>query len=624
MIRLGCVVEPEGMIQLVVTDDYLNPSLAEFNRQAHDTGRPWFLAKPTGTELWMGPMFQPKHSACWLCLAERLDGHRKIESYLANKLKLNAPPLLPQRHTSASLNAAFGMIALKFAEWAMKGRQGGTMKDRVFSLNLLTLESKHHQVVKRPQCRVCGDPTWVARNQQKPLVLESCDAHREESGYRVFPSESTATRLIRSMSPITGVVSKLRSVDLEINSELKSPAWVYATDHNFAFLDESLDFLRETLRGDSGGKGETEVAAKASAIGEAIERYSGVFQGDEALVRGRFRELEGAIHPNDLMLFSERQYAEREAWNLNVSRFNAVPEPFDETQETQWCPLWSLMDGQQRYLPAALCYFGYVRAFGERFGRADSNGCAAGNTLAEAILQGFFELVERDSVALWWYNKLTKPAVDLDSFESDYFSKLRAWYAEQNRELWVLDITSDLGVPSFAAVSRRTDKLREDIIYGFGTHFDARLALSRALTEVNQFLAPAMNIKSDLPQHYPKMQKDVLDWWQKAGLHNQRQLRPAPDQAPRVAADFANSEPGDLCDHVAHCVALVRERGMDLLVLDQSRPDLELKVVRVVVPGLRHFWARFREGRLYDVPVTSGELRRPTPEHQLNPFPVII
>ena len=41
----------------------------------------------------------------------------------------------------------------------------------------------------------------------------------------------------------------------------------------------------------------------------------------------------------------------------------------------------------------------------------------------------------------------------------------------------------------------------------------------------------------------------------------------------------------------------------------------------VVVPGLRHFWARFGPGRLYEVPVAMGWLERPLTEDQLNPIP---
>ena len=62
---------------------------------------------------------------------------------------------------------------------------------------------------------------------------------------------------------------------------------------------------------------------------------------------------------------------------------------------------------------------------------------------------------------------------------------------------------------------------------------------------------------------------------------------------------------------------------MEFLVLDQTRPDIGMPVVRVIVPGLRHFWARFAPGRLYDVPVGMGRRKRPLSEADLNPAPVI-
>ena len=63
---------------------------------------------------------------------------------------------------------------------------------------------------------------------------------------------------------------------------------------------------------------------------------------------------------------------------------------------------------------------------------------------------------------------------------------------------------------------------------------------------------------------------------------------------------------------------------MEMLVLDQTRPDIGMPVVKVVVPGLRHFWARFAPGRLYDVPVHMGALESPTAEESLNPVAVFI
>jgi len=73
----------------------------------------------------------------------------------------------------------------------------------------------------------------------------------------------------------------------------------------------------------------------------------------------------------------------------------------------------------------------------------------AGNTLEEAIVQGFLELVERDAYAIWWYNRSQRAEVDLSQFNDTYVSDLYSQLAESGRKLWVLDVTSDLGVPTY-------------------------------------------------------------------------------------------------------------------------------------------------------------------------------
>ncbi|MER7728869.1 hypothetical protein [Streptomyces sp. NPDC096323] len=46
--------------------------------------------------------------------------------------------------------------------------------------------------------------------------------------------------------------------------------------------------------------------------------------------------------------------------------------------------------------------------------------------------------------------------------------------------------------------------------------------------------------------------------------------------------------------------------------------------MRVVVPGLRPFWARLAPGRLYDVPVALGRLPQATSYGDLNPVPLFV
>ena len=98
----------------------------------------------------------------------------------------------------------------------------------------------------------------------------------------------------------------------------------------------------------------------------------------------------------------------------NSHELQMAPAPFDPSAKIEWSPVWSLRDQRFKYLPTSLLYFFYG---GPAAFQADSNGCAAGNTLEEAIVQGFLELVERDAYAIWWYNRLQRAEVDLSQFD---------------------------------------------------------------------------------------------------------------------------------------------------------------------------------------------------------------
>jgi ribosomal protein S12 methylthiotransferase accessory factor len=321
------------------------------------------------------------------------------------------------------------------------------------------------------------------------------------------------------------------------------------------------------------------------------------------------------------MLYSEQQYQNRAEWNKRGSRLPTtwVPEPFDDDGEIEWSPIWSLTTGEKRYLPMAYCYYGYSRVHSTWFARGDSNGCAAGASREEAIVQGFLELVERDSVALWWYNCLKRPAVDLSTFDDPYLSRFLDYYNGLQREVWTLDMTSDLGVPAFAAVSRQRAKGMEGILFGFGAHFDPQVALRRALTEVDQQLAAFSAVTADRDQGIVGADPEMLCWWQDATVGQHPSLLPDETVTSRRRTDYTDRSSDDFRTDILTCVEIAREHGLETLVLDQTRPDIGLPVVKVIVPGLRHFWARLGPGRLYDVPVKMGWLKNPKLEDELNP-----
>ena len=449
------------------------------------------------------------------------------------------------------------------------------------------------------------------------LLRSQPKRYTADGGHRTASPEQTLARYEQHVSAISGAVSLLARTPDSGSDALH----VYVAGHNFAMKADSLYFLRLGLRSNSAGKGVSDAQAKTSALCEAIERYSGIYQGIEPRRRGSYLDLgSAAVHPNACMLFSEAQYAQRAALNARGGRFSQIAEPFDEEATVDWTPVWSLSNEGFKYVPTGYCYYGYPTMPERRYYQADSNGSASGNTLEEAIMQGFFELVERDSVALWWYNRLSRPGVDLNSFGEPYTDQLQGEYRKLGRELWVLDLTSDLGIPVFAALSRSVDKPVEQILMGFGAHFDPRIAVLRALTEMNQMLGLA---EPPIREASEDDDPDMRLWMATATIANQPYVSPSPARATQ-RADIADLSTDDIAEDVRRCRRIVEQRGMEMLVLDQTRPDIGLPVAKVIVPGLRHFWTRFAPGRLYDTPVELGWLETPLSEGELNPAPMFL
>lgn len=604
-------------LTVVLTDDYLNPNLDEFNQKSIQFQRPWMLVKPWGTIVWMGPLFDSPQTACWECLARRLRDNRAIEGFVqrANPQSVALPP---QGFLPSTLQTALGMAATAVFQWIVQGKND-RLKNTLITYDTLTHQSHNHVVVQRPQCPRCGPMSHGLRENLQPVVLNQCKKEFiADGGHRSRPPEATLLNYHYHLSSLTGVVRELSKLP---GSSLTH---TYIAKHHFLTVFDDLTNLRQNLDGRSAGKGKTDIQAKTSAFCEAIERYSGVFQGNEIRETGSYQQmLDGAIHPNRCMNFSQTQYENREAWNALCSGwFQRVPEPFDEERVIDWTPVWSLTHQTFKYLPTAYCYYGYPES--SRLDCwADSNGCAAGNTLEEAILQGFMELVERDCVAVWWYNRFKKPQVALDSFEEPYFQALKQHYqTDLNRDLWVLDLTGDLNIPTFAAISRRFDKQTDDIVLGFGTHFDPKVAISRALTEVNQMLPHVLSTQVAGRAAYPRSgDRFATHWWNTATITNQPYLMP-DDTAPKMQSDYPQFVSDDVLEDIRYCQQIVEKQGMEMLVLDQTRPDVGLRVVKVIIPGMRHWWRRLGAGRLYEVPVTMGWLAKPLTEDQLNPYPM--
>lgn len=191
-----------------------------------------------------------------------------------------------------------------------------------------------------------------------------------------------------------------------------------------------------------------------------------------------------------------------------------------------------------------------------------------------------------------------------------------------DRELWVIDITSDLGIPVFVALSRDPAGARENIVFAPGAHFDPCIALLRALTEMNQMLTgiqPGQN-----GEEYAFDDPHSVDWWKTATIENQPYIVPIENAPMSRREDYDVPQTTDLLEDIDIARSLVESRGMEFIIHNQTRPDINMPVAKVIIPGMRHFWARYAPGRLFDIPVKLGRLQKATEESELNPLPLFI
>lgn len=614
----GAQVAQDALL-VVVVEDYLDSRLEEINTTMQEAGRSWMLVKVLGREVWVGPRMVPGETGCWHCAKERLAANRQVERYVDGKLGSPYPRVIPCGLAPGASAVVAGMVANEL--FSVGAGLPGALKGSMRSLDLPTLETKEHALIALPQCPVCGDPEAAARRTAHVPMDPETATVTEDGGYRTCEPTETLRRLEKHISPYLGAVNKL----LSLNTDHEGITYSFVAGHNFGMVRDSIGLLKSNMRGQSGGKGRTEVQAKVSGVCEALERFSGVYTPDIPEVTSTFADLpKRGLNPMDILGYSEAQYAGRKEWNADPrNRLQQVPLKFDENREIKFTPAWSLTHQEEVLVPSGMAWFGHPDIDAYPYCVADSNGGAAGNTLDEAVLQGLCEVYERDAVALWWFNRVARPGVDLDSFGSDYIAKLKAFYAERDRDVWVIDLSNDLtAVRTFGAFSRRHGHPVQDIMMGFGAHPDPNIALFRALTELNQFLPFVAERDDEGNTVYMTDDAATIEWCSTRTVEEDPWLLPHPDLPMLTKQDLDKQQevPRRLDEVVQRCVDDLAKSGVETIVVNQTRPDIELAVAKVFCPGMRHFWKRTGPGRLYDVPVKLGWLETPRREDELNPI----
>lgn len=341
------------------------------------------------------------------------------------------------------------------------------------------------------------------------------------------------------------------------------------------------------------GKGVTCLDAKLSAMMESIERFSARYPSFTPIV-GSYREM---LEKRDREVLDPR---------LLVLQ---SPDSFDANQELEWVAGTRLGQGDEIWVPADAATFSYQPCFGSRICSDTPTGLGAGNTLEEAVSHGLAEAIEHDGWTLavvcssissakngilnLFFGKTegqqsaspvlghTEEAafirIDLESIEGvQPIGELMDRIRKAGVRLNVYWVTTDIGIPIFSvSIEGLVDGQDGG---GLGAHPDARVAISRALTEAAQ-----QRLLIGVRSYFPQAQLHSTPWKGMAdGLGEESKCN---------FSDVASNSYSNILDDIHYMTRKLAEQGLEqVIVVDLTKPEFNIPVVKVIVPGLADYW----------------------------------
>lgn len=573
----------------------------------------------------LGPLYtrDVDHTPCPLCLERRwLALRSREEQETLNTLQqafiFGANPRL--------LPSALEMIWIVIAEVLSQHNPAKhpTESRHLYALNLDSLNLARHELIADSSCLFC------ARSEpDKPAVFQlSSRPKRGPLDYRLVKPQEYGLPELGYVNPVCGMLGSASAIDHYHT--------VTAPVSGKFLMKNGTDFY------DVWWGGHTTNFRTSKYVGqlEGLERYCGHWaRSREIAVVDSYKNLgTEALDPRTCGLYQPALYEE----NPHFQRFS-------EDRKLSWIWGYSLGGKRPILVPEPLVYYGgrTTKKDGP-FVYDNSNGCAIGSCLEEAIFYGLLELIERDNFLLCWYAKLAPPRIDPWSSRNPSTLRLLDRIERLGYDAHFLDTRLDTEIPTITAVLvNRKDEIGK-LVLAAGVGLDPEDAIRSALCEVSAYVA---SISWRVQKRLEEMREAAKDFTKILLLDQHPLLHALPEMAEHSAFLLQNpllrsvedtyesyraahAPNADLLDDLRYCLDVIFKLGMDVIVVDQTSPEVEevgLKVARVIVPGLLPIdfgWGMQRVyslPRLRTVPRTAGFLDKDFDPQLLNttphPFP---
>ena len=318
-----------------------------------------------------------------------------------------------------------------------------------------------------------------------------------------------------------------------------------------------------------GGKGISKDHAKASAMMEGFERYSAEKQENDEVTVASLKEI------------SEKgEYIDPVSLNL--------PKDFKkenlEAMQLEWSLAKDIVSGEEFYIPTNAIFHPYIHDnHVQSLFKSNTNGLASGNILEEAILHGMLEVIERDAWSIFELTHKNYAQIDLESIESETVNDIIEKFESEGIKIKLMDFTADVKIPTIAASA--DDTVTKDaglLTLGMGTHLDPEVAILRALTEVAQSRATQIN----------GAREDTVraDFAREAGYERMKRINKYyfRDEDEKIKlSDIENKSTSSITKDIEIVKDELLANDIEkILYVDLTRPELDVSVVRVIIPEM--------------------------------------
>ncbi len=421
------------------------------------------------------------------------------------------------------------------------------------------------------------------------------------------------------VSPRFGIVKELRLFTPEA-TEPPRPFVVQAlmANHRYAKKDDPL-------KEGASGKGMSIAAAQERALGEAVERYSALYNQPGEVTYSRRADLSGrSLDPKQLVLYRPEQYA-------HVDYL-----PYTEESLIGWARGRSLTRDEMVFVPASAVFMNYdTRSEAERISGVTSNGLAAGGRLSMAVLSGALEVIERDAFLIGWNNRLPAARWDPATHPDPDFRRLLTVFQRRGIRIELYQMPTDLDVAVVLALGVAEDE--RDLpaaVVGLGAHPNPAAAAWKAFLEVGQvrpalrrrLRAPKLQERMAILLEDPRLVKEMEDhdllYANPGALDKFEFLR----KTPVTRTEWGAGEPERDLEWLS---GQLGDKGHELIYFDLTPHDMKrlgLYTARAIIPGFQPIdfgFYQFRQGgeRLFRLPFELGLCKQVATPATLNPDP---